>query len=309
MAGGSVVESHGMKSLLVLNPHAAGGRAGRLAPMLETAMSGLGPVDLHRTVGPGDARRFVETADLAAYGAVVAAGGDGTLFEVLNGLCSHAAQIRPPLGVLPIGTGNAFSRDLGLQPGDWQGGINILAAGQTRRFDTGRVEWSGGAYHFLNIVGAGLPVDVMASTRRLKVLGRSAYTLATLWKAMQMHCYPLRITLDGRSIERDCLFIEVANTRYTGTSFLIAPDARPDDGVLDVVLVSRLARTRVLQLFPSIYSGTHVHYDEVETFRAREIRIEADDALGLAPDGETEGVMPVTISCRHRDIEVFCNAG
>lgn len=295
-----------MKTLLMLNPHAAGGRAGRLAGTIEEALSNLGPVDLYRTRGPGDARRTVQSADLGRYGAVVAAGGDGTLFEVLNGLCSNAASARPPLGVLPIGTGNAFSRDLGLQPGDWRAGVDVLAAGHTRRFDTGRVEWSGGAYHFLNIVGAGLPVDVMDSTQRLKVLGRSAYTLATLWKAMQMRCYPLRITLDGHTIERDCLFIEVANTRYTGTSFLIAPGARPDDGTLDVVLVSRLSRLRVLQLFPSIYSGRHIQYDEVETFRAKEIRIEADTALGLAPDGETEGTMPVTISCRPLSVKLFC---
>ena len=172
----------------------------------------------------------------------------------------------------------------------------------------GQVESASGTFHFLNIVGAGLPVDVMRFTDRLKVLGRSAYTLGTLWKAMQMHCYPLRIELDGRPLERDCLFVEIANTRYTGTSFLIAPDAEPDDGLLDVILVSRLPRRRVLQLFPSIYEGRHVEYDEVESWQAHEVRIVADEPLGLAPDGEICGEMPVTIRCLHRDLEVFAPA-
>ena len=199
----------------------------------------------------------------------------------------------------------AFARDLGLAPGDWERGVELVAAGAKRSFDVGQVESASGTFHFLNIVGAGLPVDVMRFTDRLKVLGRSAYTLGTLWKAMQMRCYPLRIELDGRPLERDCLFVEIANTRFTGTSFLIAPGAEPDDGLLDVILVSRLPRRRVLQLFPSIYEGRHVEYDEVETCQAREVRIVADEPLGLAPDGEIRGEMPVTIRCLHRDLAVF----
>ena len=120
-----------------------------------------------------------------------------------------------------------------------------------------------------------------------------------------MKCYPLKIVADGRVIERDCLFAEVSNTRFTGTSFMIAPDAVPDDGLLDVILVGRLSRPRVLRLFPSVYEGRHVDFEEVETFKAREIRIEAADELVLGADGELEGTTPAVISCLHRDLEVF----
>lgn len=294
-----------MKYLLVFNPHAAAGRAGRLCEPVRGALEQLATVDLYLTQAPGDARAWLAQADLGGYDGVIAAGGDGTLFEVLNGLYAHNAEQRPPLGVVPVGTGNAFARDLGLAPGDWEKGIDIIAAQKTRFFDTGRVESAGGTFHFLNIIGAGLPGDVMQSSQRLKVFGRAAYTVATLWKAMQMHCRPLKITLDGEQLERDSLFVEISNTRYTGTSFLIAPGAEPDDGLLDVTLVSRLSRLRVLQLFPSIYKGKHVEYDEVETFQAREIRIESDEALPLAPDGELEGLTPVTVHCLHRDLELY----
>ena len=137
-------------------------------------------------------------------------------------------------------------------------------------------------------------------------LGQQRLDAATR-KAMRVDD-ALRIELDGRPLERDCLFVEIANTRFTGTSFLIAPGAEPDDGLLDVILVSRLPRRRVLQLFPSIYEGRHVEYDEVETCQAREVRIVADEPLGLAPDGEIRGEMPVTIRCLHRDLEVFAPA-
>lgn len=294
-----------LRFLLVFNPHAAAGRAGRLCEPVRAALEQLAQVDLHLTQAPGDARAWLAQADLGGYDGVIAAGGDGTLFEVLNGLYAHEAGRRPPLGVVPVGTGNAFARDLGLAPGAWEKSIEIIASQKTRRFDTGRVESAGGTFHFLNIIGAGLPGDVMQSSQRLKVFGRAAYTLATLWKAVQMHCRPLRISLDGQELERDSLFVEISNTRYTGTSFLIAPAAEPDDGLLDITLVGRLSRLRVLRLFPSIYKGKHVDYDEVETFRAREIRIESAEALPLAPDGELEGLTPVTVRCLHRDLAIF----
>jgi YegS/Rv2252/BmrU family lipid kinase len=297
-----------LKLLLVFNPHAAAGRADDLLEPVQQALGRFADVDTHRTTGPGDATPWVAQADLSCYDGVLAAGGDGTLFEVLNGLYGNPAGNRPPLGVIPVGTGNAFARDLGLAPGDWERGVELVASGAKRSFDVGQVESASGTFQFLNIVGAGLPVDVMRFTDRLKVLGRSAYTLGTLWKAMQMRCYPLRIELDGRPLVRDCLFVEIANTRFTGTSFLIAPGAEPDDGLLDVILVSRLPRRRVLQLFPSIYEGRHVEYDEVETWQAREVRIVADEPIGLAPDGEIRGEMPVTIRCLHRDLEVFAPA-
>ncbi len=294
-----------LKFLLLFNPHAAAGRAGRLCEPVRAALEKQAEVDLHLTRAPGDARAWLAQANLGGYDGVLAAGGDGTLFEVLNGLYAHEAGQRPPLGVVPVGTGNAFARDLGLAPGDWEKGIDIIAARNTRRFDTGQVESASGTFHFLNIIGAGLPGDVMQSSQRLKVFGRAAYSVATLIKALQMHCRPLKITLDGEQLERDSLFVEISNTRYTGTSFLIAPAAVPDDGLLDITLVSRLSRLRVLQLFPSIYKGKHVEYDEVETFRAREIRIESAEVLPLAPDGELEGLTPVTVRCLHRDLAIF----
>lgn len=281
------------------------GRAARLLAPVRTAMERFASVEVHQTDAPGDATNRVANADLSGLDGVLAAGGDGTLFEVLNGLYQRPVGERPPLGTIPVGTGNAFARDLDLSPGDWERGVNIISGGRTRRFDVGRVESPQGIYHFLNIVGAGLPVDVMQSSLRMKAFGRAAYSVTSLWKALKMRCYPLKITADGQVIEHEFLFIEVSNTRYTGTSFLIAPAAEPDDGLLDLTLVGRLGRLRVLRLFPSVFEGRHVDFDEVVTLQAREIRIESDEELMLAPDGELRGITPATIRCLHRDLDVF----
>jgi diacylglycerol kinase (ATP) len=175
-----------------------------------------------------------------------------------------------------------------------------------RRVDVGRVETPTETYVFLNIVGAGLPVDAMKTAAKLKRIGKAAYTVATLWRAMKLKSYPLVIEIDGKTIEQDSMFVEVSNTRYTGTTFLIAPDAVLDDGMLDVILLRRLSRRRLLRLFPTIWSGTHVRYAEVRTIKARQVRIRAPEGLVLAPDGELQGCTPATITCLPGDLQIFC---
>ena len=270
-------------------------------------MARFATVDLLQTRGPGDAESRVAQADLSEYDGLVAAGGDGTLFEVLNGLYAHPRERRRPLGLVPVGTGNAFARDLGLLPGDWEKGIAQIGRGVTRRMDVGRVEMGRAEppYFFLNIVGAGLPADAMKSAERLKFAGSSAYSLAAFWRAMILKTYRLSFEIDGKKLEQNALFIEISNTRYTGTSFLMAPDAKADDGLLDVTVVRRLPRHRLLRLFPTIYRGRHVEHPEVFTCQAKSVRIDTPDGLLLAPDGELRGHTPATITCLSRDLEIF----
>lgn len=296
-----------MKLLMVFNPHAAGGRAARLLPDVRAAMARFADVEVLATRGPGDALARVAEADLAGYDGLVAAGGDGTLFEVLNGLYAQPPSQRRPLGLVPVGTGNAFARDLDLLPGDWEKGVALVGRARPTAIDVGRVDMDDGAppFHFLNIIGAGLPADAMRTAERLKFLGSSAYSVAALWRAMRLKTYPLVIEIDGEKLEQDALFVEISNTRYTGTSFLMAPAARADDGLLDVTLVRRLSRRRLLRLFPTIYRGDHVHYEEVFTCQAGTIRIAAPEGLTLTPDGEFRGRTPATITCLPGDLEVF----
>lgn len=299
-----------MKLMMVFNPHASHGRARRLLPMVTAELERFARVDVVLTSGPGDAVQRVAETRLTAYDGLIAAGGDGTLFEVLNGLYRHPPAQRAPLGLLPVGTGNAFARDLGLQSGDWKKGAGLIRKGRLRRVDVGRAEpaaaaGSWPAFHFLNIIGAGLPVDAMRAAEHIKYVGRHAYSLAAFWRAMMLKSYPMRVELDGETVEQEAMFVEISNTRYTGTHFLMAPDARLDDGLLDVTLVRRLPRARLLRLFPTIYRGAHVRYPEVLTRRARSIVIHGPAGLELAPDGEIQGHTPASISCLPGDLEIF----
>ncbi|HKJ16860.1 MAG TPA: diacylglycerol kinase family protein [Xanthomonadales bacterium] len=295
-----------MKLLLVFNPLAAGGRAGRRLPAIRERMQASGvEADVQATSHSGHAEELVREADLTRIDAVVVAGGDGTLSQALNGLMTHPAKNRRPLGLIPVGTGNAFSRDIGLDPDAWLESVDAIVKGTTRSVDIGKVETHSDTFYFLNIAGFGFVTDAGRTAAKLKFAGKSAYTLATLWRCLRLRSHLLELEVDGQVIRQENLLAEVSNSRYTGTSFLIAPGAKIHDGLLDIVLVRKLSRLRLLRLFPTIYKGEHIKYKEVETLQGRVITISSPDGLELMVDGEFRSQTPVRIECLPSEIDMF----
>jgi diacylglycerol kinase (ATP) len=290
---------------LVYNPNAGHGRAAALSDEAVALFQEKGiAVDLRLTEGPGHAVQIVGEADFGSYGVVVAAGGDGTLFEVVNGYYANPARGSIPLGIMPTGTGNAFARDLKMDVGRWREAVEIIAVGRRRRVDVGRFSTEGQTFYFLNILGLGFVADVTATASRLKSFGNIAYTFGVLVQTLFLRSYPVRIEVEGQILERENLFTEISNTRYT-SNFLMAPAARIDDGLLDVTLLGRMSRRRLLKCFPLIFTGEHVTLPEVETFQARRLRVSTPVRKVLTPDGELLGGTPVEVDCLKQDIEVL----
>jgi diacylglycerol kinase (ATP) len=262
-------------------------------------------MEILESANPGEIRQCLARTDFSTFDAVVAAGGDGTLFEVVNGLMLQAPEQRPPLGVIPVGTGNAFARDIGLSGGDWKTAIEKICAGHCRRIDLGQLSWGGGQYYFLNIVGFGFVVDAALMAGRLKGLGRLAYTLGALSHLVKLRSFSLQLESDGVAIEQECLLVEISNSRYTGTSFLMAPGAKLDDGLLDLTLVRKVSRLRLLRLFTTIYSGKHVDHEEVSVIRGSCFQINGPASSILLADGEFIGQTPAEIRCVPAAIRIF----
>jgi diacylglycerol kinase (ATP) len=151
----------------------------------------------------------------------------------------------------------------------------------------------------------GFAVDAGLKARKMKFFGEAAYTLATLWQVLRLKSYPLELDLDGRAMTSDNVFVTISNSRFTGTHFLIAPEAKIDDGQFDVTILQRLPRLRLLKLFPTIYSGRHVEYTEVSTCKASRINICSPEGFLLGPDGEFLGSTPAEITCLPGDLKVF----
>jgi diacylglycerol kinase (ATP) len=294
-----------MKILLVYNPQAAHKRALKILPEVETKFSeNKIEFDLRLTDYPEHATEIVKECRLDQYDGIVAAGGDGTLFEVINGYFKNRSKKRIPLGVLPVGTGNAFARDLNLDQKRWQKAVDVISMNKPRKVDVGKFTTHGQEYYFLNIIGMGFVADVTETAHKIKLLGNIAYTYGVFWQMIFLKTHELTMEIDGKTIERENIFVEISNTRYT-SNFLMAPGAKIDDGFLDVTLLGKMTRRRMLQCFPKIFTGEHVLFDEVETFKAKRMRVVTDIPKVLTPDGELVGITPVEVECLHQAIEVF----
>lgn len=299
-------QSFRLKLLIIFNPNAAYGRSAKRLTAVKKQFTRKGiEASFKPTTHAGHARELVASTRLSDYDGLIAAGGDGTVYEVLNGLYKHPKPERIPMGLLPVGTGNAFSRELHLGEDVLGDAIELLHRGRTREIDVGFVQSANESFYFINIVSMGFAVDAGLTARKMKLLGKAAYTLATLWQVLKLRSYPLEMDLDGRTITSDNVFVTISNSRYTGTHFLIAPDAEIDDGRLDVTMLEKLPRSRLLKLFPTIYSGRHIEYTEISSCKATHIEIRSPGGLLLGPDGEFFGNTPARISCLRRDLTIF----
>ncbi len=295
-----------MKVLLVYNNFAGGGKAKKTLPLVESLFNKHKiDFDLLHTDYPKHGIEIVGNADFSQYDGVVAAGGDGTMFEVINGYFKNSSAKRIPLGILPVGTGNAFARDLELSNSKIEEAVKIISKSNLRKVDVGKFSTQEKDYYFLNIIGAGFVADANKTAQSFKLLGNFSYIIGVLYRILVLKFTKIKLEIDGKTIETESTFIEVSNTRYTGADFLMAPAAEIDDGFLDITLVNKISRFGLLKGLVKIFTGEHIHIDEIDTYKAKHIIIESEKPLVLTPDGELLGTTPVEISCLNHAIEVF----
>ena len=170
--------------------------------------------------------------------------------------------------------------------------------------DVGRFSTQGEDWYFLNILGLGFVADVGATAKKLKILGNLSYTLGVFYRMIFLAPFDVKITSDQGVIEDQQIFIEISNTRYT-SNFLMAPSAVVDDGLLDVTLLSKSSRRRLVTSFPKILTGEHIHMPEVRTFKTSSLTVETDQPKILTPDGELMGSSPIQVNCLPRAVDIF----
>lgn len=275
--------------LAVVNPAAGGGACGRHAPAAldRLRQSGL-EVDVVETRGPGQARELARSELAGTRRHFIAVGGDGTSFEIVNGLLDQPqAGERPTLGFLPLGTGNSFLRDFSDQGSEYA--IEALTQGKRRPCDVIRVTHGAGVLHYINIFSIGFVADVCATrNRRFPGLGEFGYTLSTVLRVASLRPYVFPMRTDGRDGEdREPLtFLSINNSRFTGGKMMMAPDANTRDGLLDIIRVGRMGRVSLLRTFPKIFQGTHIHHPAVACHQAAGVDFELDAEVDVMVDGE-----------------------
>jgi len=284
---------------VILNPHAGRGRKGRTQALLEHALSAAGLEFVVRvTEGPGHAARLAAESN-PEFPSLIVVGGDGTLHEVVQGM--DLAHQR--LGLIPWGSGNDFAWLHGW-PADVESCAGRIARGDERRIDIGiwegvraSGETAGGRFH--NSVGLGFEATVNeASHRPTRVRGPMLYVAALLRSLPRYRNYPVRIRWDEGTFEGPVALLAAANGKRVGGCFLMAPDASPTDGMLDLVRSRALSLPRALLLLSKLFTGAHVRSGQVHVDRGREFRIEATEPIPAYVDGEFVGNAFRTLSLR-----------
>jgi len=295
-----------MKILLIYNPFAGYGKSEKVLPDVQEILRKKNiHFDLLQTKARGDATIMVKEADLSKYDGVISSGGDGTFHEVLNGYYQNKGKKKPPIGIIPNGTGNAFATELGLKGYEFEKAIDIISKQKTKKIDIGYCKTENEEIYFHNIIGFGMVSDINQASNKYKIFGTASYTMASLEKIFHLSTYPLEIILDGKSIKQDNIFVEISNTRYTGSDFLMAPDAVIDDGFLDVVISKKTSRFNILKIFLQVFKGKHVYNKDVDYIKATNIIVKTKEAKLLTPDGESYGSTPLSITCKKQFLDYF----
>jgi len=273
---------------LVFNPTAGKGRARRALALVTAFLDARRvPYDLHSTDAPGHATELAAATPRGST--VVALGGDGTVHQVVKGLLrkgTPADRTRGRvLGILPLGSGDDFAFSLGMDRQDLHGALERLVAGGTRNVDLAFVNGE----PFLNAFGTGFDADVAQRVRTSpKFLpGLAGYLYSVFMTLAVLDCPPAQVRVDGLLVhDGPALLIGVQNGPRTGGSFLFAPAAVNDDGLLDVVIGDRLTRLGTVQLLPLVMRGQHVGHPAVALHRGRSLRIDWESARPGHADGE-----------------------
>ena len=240
-------------------------------------------VEVDETSGQGDAQRLATAAVSLGADLVVSAGGDGTLNEVLNGVGAVPDGFaRCAMGILPIGTGNDFARALGIT--DTASAVDALVVGQPRHVDVVSLD----GRLFLNASAGGFTAETSANVTSdmKKAIGPLAYLIGGARAFFEHEPFAARVEAEGRVIETELQLFAVCNGAFIGGGHQLAPDARPDDGVMEVCLVKASSTLDFLTLLPSLSSGQHVDDDDVVYFRTREVTLAFPRTIRINTDGE-----------------------
>ncbi len=297
------------KVKLILNPMADMGRAWRVASDLRSIVNQYGGADWSGTVYPTHAVELAKQAALEGYDLVVAMGGDGTVHEVINGLMLAPAENRPTLGIVPIGSGNDCAHALGIVTNDSaQAMIHALNA-PPGTMDLGLlVDEFGRKEYFDNSLGVGFNTIVTIHSHKLPILRGVAMYMAAVIQTILFNHEPskIKIEIDGHVTEKEIQMISICNGPREGGGFVLTPGAKPDDGVLNHIVVSKMGRATMFQMLAAVLQGTHASMSQIELGTCKKVTISSETPIYIHTDGEV--ITGFNSNVKSISVEILPNA-
>jgi diacylglycerol kinase (ATP) len=290
----------GRNYLAIVNPAAGGGRSRKLlGPALERLRVGGIEITVAETQTPGDATAIAREAYGRGLRNFIAVGGDGTSYEIVNGLYPQALAGEPPtLGFLPLGTGNSFLRDFSHAGVEY--GIESLLAQRSRSCDVMRLRHRDGVIHYINLLSMGFSADVATlRARSFSGWGEFGYVTSIFLTLARFHRRPFPVRIEGAEgfDRRSCLFLTFSNSKFTGGTMMIAPKAEIDDGLVEYVRWGPIGRLGLIRNLPGLYDGTHIEHPLAERKAVKRIEFNLDAPVDVMVDGEV-----LTLHCEELDV-------
>ena len=275
--------------LAVVNPAAGGGRCGKLwGPTLARLRDQGIELEVAETSAPGDATQLAREAYAGGIRRFLSVGGDGTAYEIVNGLFPQASDgERPTLAFLPLGTGNSFLRDFSDRGADHT--LEALRAGRHRPCDVIRLTHPDGVLYYINLLSLGFAADVaVLRDRRFHALGPFGYLLGVFIRLIwfRHQSFPLWVAGEEQADRRPCLFLSFNNSKFTGGTMMIAPQADTADGLIEYVRWGPIGRLGLVWNLQRLYDGTHIHHPLASRQAAPRIEFDLDAPVDLMVDGE-----------------------
>ena len=299
--------------VIIVNPASANGRTGRDWLHNQSLLEGLLPkFEAWLTEYPGHARLLAQKARDLGFSTIAVHGGDGTINEVVNGLlCS--SQGDPTLALFPSGTGADLVRTLGI-PHPLKKAVGPALKGSSQRIDVGLVQFEDLQGHpsqryFINVTDVGFGGDLVrfVNSHSKKLGGKLSFFRGLLVTLFRYKNRTIRITLDNKApFQVRASSIVVANGQYFGGGMWVAPPARLDDGILDVVAVGDVSKREVLTNIPRLYRGTLAAHPKVRTYQARQLELTSKEEVLIDLDGELVGRLPASFQILSQKIKILC---
>jgi len=286
--------------LAVVNPAAGGGRCRKLVPKaLDRLRAGGIKLDVVETTGAEQGTQLAREAYSSGYRRFIAVGGDGTSYEIVNGLFPRGDFDEPvTLAFLPLGTGNSFLREFTDRGVEYA--IEAILAGRSQPCDVLRLRHTQGVLHYINLLSMGFAADVATlRARRFSGWGELGYqsSIFVTLARFRRRPFPLRVDGEGEIDRRPCLFLTFNNSKFTGGTMMIAPNAEVNDGLIEYVRWGPIGRLGLIRNLPTLYDGTHIHHPLAERREAKRIDFHLDAPVDVMVDGEV-----LTLQCETLDV-------
>ncbi|SFE88725.1 diacylglycerol kinase [Alteribacillus iranensis] len=291
------------RARVIYNPTSGREHMQKHLPYVLNRLEGAGyETSAHMTKREGCAKEEAMRAGEAGFDLVIAAGGDGTIFEVVNGLAP--LEVRPRLGIIPAGTTNDVARALGIRGNNIEKVCDVLCAENVQPIDIGKVN----DQYFINIAAGGKLTELTYDTpSKLKtMLGQLAYYVKGFEKLRLLKPQYAKIEYDGKLFEGDIMLFLIANTNSVGGFEKLLPNAKYNDGMFDMIIITKTNIPEIIRIGTQALNGEHLHHENVKYVQANRIKIETDSDMQLNLDGEYGGDLPAEFVNLHQHLKMHC---